>query len=358
MNKNLILVLGGTGAMGKHVVKLLSQSENQVFVTSRSFHKDETNIHYLQGNAKNAQFLASILPMHPWDAIVDFMIYGTHDFEERIDQLLSSTRQYVFISSSRVYADTQPAIAESSPRLLDACHDSTYLSTDEYALSKAREEDILRRHEKKNWTIVRPYITYSEQRLQLGVLEKEYWLYQALHGRTIVFSQDIARRTTTMTYGYDVARGIAALLGRKEALGRVFHITVDESHTWQEIFDLYIRVLTEHLGHAPKMKMISKNPRIDIPTSKWQVLYDRYYDRRFDNTAIKEFINTTTFTPTLQGIEQCLRDFLKNPSFHINGWGEHAMYDRITGEWTPWKEIPTWEQRLKYFLRRTILPKH
>ena len=40
---------------------------------------------------------------------------------------------------------------------------------------------------------------------QLGVLEKELWLYRALNGRTIVFSKDIAEKSTTLTYGYDVA---------------------------------------------------------------------------------------------------------------------------------------------------------
>ena len=67
-------------------------------------------------------------------------------------------------------------------RLLDVSHDSIYLKTDEYALAKARQEDILRKSGKNNWTIIRPYITYSESRLQLGVLEKEAWLYRALKG--------------------------------------------------------------------------------------------------------------------------------------------------------------------------------
>ena len=59
--------------------------------------------------------------------------------------------------------------------------DEEYLKTDEYALSKARQEDILHRSGKNNWTVIRPYITYSEIRLQLGVLEKELWLYRFVH---------------------------------------------------------------------------------------------------------------------------------------------------------------------------------
>lgn len=49
------------------------------------------------------------------------------------------------MSSSRVYADSQTPITENSPRLLDVYKEEEYLKTDEYALSKARQEDILHR---------------------------------------------------------------------------------------------------------------------------------------------------------------------------------------------------------------------
>ena len=106
--------------------------------------------------------------------------------------------------------------------------DEKYLETDEYALKKAREENILFASTSKNYTIIRPYITYSENRLQLGDLELGSWLTRALDGRTIVFSEDIASHTNTLTYGYDVAKGIAAVIGSQEALGGTFHITAKE----------------------------------------------------------------------------------------------------------------------------------
>ena len=53
-------------------------------------------------------------------------------------------------------------------------------------LTKALQENLLRASGYKNWTIVRPYITFSDIRLQLGVYEKEQWLYRALQGRAIV----------------------------------------------------------------------------------------------------------------------------------------------------------------------------
>lgn len=351
-----ILLLGGTGAMGQHLAQLLKIEEVEVFVTSRSNRKSMEGCIILQGNAHDLVFLQNILKRNNWDVIVDFMVYTTAEFTQRLSLLLESCKQYIFLSSSRVYADTQPKIDEDSARLLDVSHDKQFLKTDEYALSKARAENVLRDSKFNNWTIVRPYITYSEIRLQLGVLEKETWLYRALHNRTIVFSKDIASKYTTLTYAHDVARGIVALFDKKEALRQSFHITVDESHTWKEIFELYIHTLENIIGHKLKVMMIDQNPRVKINQSKWQVVYDRYYNRRFDNTKIRQFIDNSSFKPTLQGLEECLSEFVKKPKFNIDNWSEHAMYDRMTGEWTRLSEIPTWQMKIKYLLRRTILP--
>lgn len=352
-----ILILGGTGAMGVHLTNILSEQGHHVFVTSRAKHTDQANIHFLQGDAHDSTFLQQCVKTNPFDAIVDFMIYSTAEFASRIDLLLSSARHYIFLSSARVYADTQPVIREDSPRLLDTCTDTSYLSTDEYALSKAREENLLYQSSHDNWTIIRPYITYSENRLQLGVLEKENWLYRAIHGLTIVFSEDIASKVTTLTYGYNVAQGIAAIIGKKEAWKQAFHITADECLTWQEIFELYLSVLENKAGIKPKIMMIRQNPRVNMPNSKWQVVVDRYYNRRFDNTKINKFVDTKSFVKPKEGLKLCLEKFLEHPHFNIKGWNEHALYDRIAGEWTPMREIPTWEHRIKYLLRRTILHK-
>ncbi|MEO2263754.1 hypothetical protein [Dorea sp. YH-dor228] len=56
-------------------------------------------------------------------------------------------------------------MTEESPRLLDVCRDADYLKTEEYALKKAKEEDFLKQ-KGKNWTIVRPSITYNSERLR------------------------------------------------------------------------------------------------------------------------------------------------------------------------------------------------
>ena len=74
-----------------------------------------------------------------------------------------------------------------------------WIATDEYALAKARQENILLTTNKKNWTIIRPYKTYNNNRLQLGMYEKEEWLYRLMMGKTLVFPTELKKRKTTLT---------------------------------------------------------------------------------------------------------------------------------------------------------------
>ena len=66
---------------------------------------------------------------------------------------------------------------------MDLTKDEQYLATNEYALAKAREENVLTESGFNNFTIIRPYITYYNNRLQLGIFEKEIWLQRALDGK-------------------------------------------------------------------------------------------------------------------------------------------------------------------------------
>lgn len=88
----------------------------------------------------------------------------------------------MFTLSYRAYADS-PVITEDFPRLLDVIDDSEYLATGEYALAKARCEDMLFDSCKANWTIVRPAITYDGSgRFQLTLHEMDAWLWRVLRG--------------------------------------------------------------------------------------------------------------------------------------------------------------------------------
>lgn len=335
-----ILILGGTGAMGKHLVNILRESKHNITVTSRkTFISNIRNVNYIVGDAHDDSFLISLFKNTKYDAIIDFMHYSTIEFKARHNLLLSNTSHYFFLSSSRVYAESQTPITEESPRLLDIIQDREYLATDDYALSKARQEDILKDSGKNNYTIIRPYITFSEERLQLGIFEKEDWLNRALNNKNIVFSKDIAFHYTSLTYGRDVAYGIAKLIGNKNAFGETFHIANSNSILWNDIALCYSRVLKNMTNKITDIIYENSCFYLEGITTKWSVKYSRLFDYRFDNSKILSFVPDLTFTDTLDGLEKCLISFLNNPHFkRINPYPQARM-DRLSHSF---QSITTW----------------
>ena len=339
-----ILVLGGTGAMGRNLTELLRGSQHSVFVTSRSERQSVQNITYIKCNAKQREEISPVLASHHWDVIVDFMVYGTKIFRSCIEELLSSCNQYFFFSSSRVYANSAAPINETSPRLLDVCSDRKYLKTDEYALAKAREENILRAGSRKNFTIIRPYITYDTNRLQLGVYEKENWLWRVLHGKAIVFDRELMQRKTTLTYGYDVAARLIALMGKVDALGETYHVTTRETRTWEEVLEIYLNVLEKVTGTRPKV-ILTDIRKKKLHQGIYQVAYDRDYDRTFDNQKINEITGLRQYFSPEEGLEKCLTEFLQ-----IN-WSLQGKMDKASKEKTDMSLIPK-SSRRTYFIGR------
>jgi len=349
-----VLILGGTGAIGKHLVELLASAGYEVCVTSRRSRVSEGNIEYLQGDAHDLGFLNSILKQD-WDAIVDFMIYSEASFAMRVERLLDATTQYLYLSSARVYADSKQPIKETSARLLDVSNDTNYLKTHEYALDKARQEDALRKSGREKWTIIRPYITYSENRLQLGVLEKEEWLYRALKGRTIVFSRDICSKITTLTYGLDVAKCVVATIGQSEAMGQVFHPTAAGTCKWSEVLSVYLNELEKHLGVKPQVLLQDLPAFMGWKKTEYQIRYDRLFDRKFDNSKICELVNRDSLISYEPGLTSCVRAFLQNPSFSYINWKAEAFNDRSTGELASLSEIRGIRTKIRYLIYRFLI---
>lgn len=348
----IILILGGTGAMGIPLVKLLSK-DNRLFVTSRSKRKNIENITYIKGNAKDKEFFHALMNRN-YDSIIDFMVYDTEELKERLPVLLEHTNQYFFFSSSRCYADSNNRITEDLPRLVDVCTDSEYLSLDEYGIAKGREENLLKESGRTNWTIIRPYITYNSNRIQLGVYEKENWLRRALAGRTIVFPKDIASKKTSLTYGPDVAGAIVELIGNEKAYGEAFHITTEESYTWGEILEFYCNKIEEITGKRPKVKLVENSDGLMTVWNKWQIKYDRLFNREFDNSKIESVRGKYDYKPIFEGLGECLEEFISNPTWVGTNAKYEAWCDRQCREWTPLKELPGIRAKLSYLKYRIL----
>lgn len=332
-----ILVFGGTGAMGVYLVDILSKTGlYQIDVTSRSDRQSKhPSIKYIKGNARDNEFMKALL-LENYEVIIDFMNYNLDEFSDRCKPLLSSCGQYVWFSSSRVYADSPTPITEDSPRLLEVSQDKDFLATNRYALRKARQEDLITMSGYKNYTIIRPYITYSNERLQLGIYEKEQWLYRILKGRDLVINKGIIDKQTTLTYGYDVSLAISKLINNQDALGRVIQIASSENMTWREILALYLEIIKKKREVSPRIYLSDHMQAIDeLYEGGYNTIYDRIYNRHFDSALIEHLANIEggIFKKDMRnGLTECLNDFLdNNRGFLKIDWQFEAYQDLLTG---------------------------
>lgn len=347
-----ILILGGTGAMGIHVSHLLAQMGHQVVVTSRRRHTSgNSNLTYRIGNAKDRTFLNGLLTEH-WDAIVDFMIWSTPEFKERVRPFLEATSQYVFLSSYRVYADSS-LIREDSPRLLDVVDDAEYLATDEYALAKARCEDVLFESGKSNWTIARPAVTYDASgRFQLAVHESDTWLWRAVHHIPVPLPDVILNKQGTMTWGGDAARMIALLVGNPRALGEAFTVSTNEHASWRGIASIYMDIVPLEIVDCPMNKFEKAHG------AKYQIRYDRMYNRVIDNNKILKAtgLRQEQLTGIHEGLKRELQSYLRscNNDVRFDGPGRHGRFDKLVGGVHSLRYIAQYGAKptIKYLIRR------
>ena len=287
-----ILVMGGTGAMGRYAVPELLRLGFEVEVVALD-KPDFTheNLTSTVANAMDDAWLVKQITETRYDVILDFMSYNLPQFKARAKLFLDNTDQYMFLSSCRVYANEEVPVKEDSPRLIDVSRDTEYLKLyeKEYSLCKAAEEDVLVNSGRKNWTIILPATTYSTGRAQLVTLEAGTFVSRALMGKPVVIPIQAKDKPATMSWAGDVGVMIARLAGKQEALGEKFIASTAEHNTWGEIAEIYrelIGVRYEWVDKEIYLSIMSKNQEQISPFVRYQLEYARMFDRITDNSKI------------------------------------------------------------------------
>ncbi len=305
------LVLGGTGAMGVYLVPELAAMGYQIKVVScDDVASSDPRISYVKANVKEPGVLEALLKER-FDAIVDFMIYNTAEFKEKYELLLGNAGHYIYLSSYRVYADSNP-ITEDSPRLLDVSKDAAFLATEDYALYKARGEDVLQASKFDNWSIVRPAITYSKRRFQLTTLEAPLVVGRAMKGLPVVLPKAALSVQATMSWAGDVAKMMARLLLNPAAYRERFTLATAEHRTWGEIADYYKEIIG--LNYVPVDTEEYLKIRGGHESARYQLAYDRLFNRVVDNSKILRVagMKQSELMPLRKGLEKELSALPKN----------------------------------------------
>jgi len=282
-----VLVIGATGAMGRHLVPELVKLGYEVTGVSLDVQeKPVPGVTYYTGDCFDKDFLTPLLEQK-FDGVVNFMYFGaTHPWSEYMELFLDNTDHYIFLSSCRVYADEEVPVRETSPRLWDVSKDEALLASNDYCIMKAKCEDMLWNSQYKNFTIVRPATTFSEMRYQLVTLEAKNTVGRAVKGKKVVVPIQAKDKPATLCWGGDVAKMIARLMFKPETMREAYNVCSSESRTWGEIAEYYHRLCGLEAVWVDKEDYLKiLNPEISLG-SRWQLEYARLFRRITDNSKM------------------------------------------------------------------------
>lgn len=275
-----VLVLGATGIIGQHLTDVASRCGHRVCAVSRGRNRRGLmpGVEHIAADVRSPARIAGALGSRRFDVVVDLLSYSPDELASTLSWVTPRCGQYVFVSSATVYASAAlpDLITEASPRVI---------STWAYPMLKIECERQLVAHADRSrlqYTIVRPYITYSGQRVPFGPWETHQVLRRLIARRPVVIGNEIAARTTSLTHSEDLARAIVALFANERALNDDFHVASPEQVTWREVYDIAAQVLDTdaHIVAAPFRDIAHAFPDL---LGKFA---DRQLDRAFDTVKL------------------------------------------------------------------------
>lgn len=247
-----VLLIAGAGTLGGSTYPELIRLGYAIDVISlEDFANLNRRVNFIKARA-DLGYLEKFLAGRRYAAIVDFVhTRGIEDLKRRMDFLLAHTDQFVFLSSYRTYADIDNVITEDSPQWLDHPANDRMLAEDDYAIPKVQGERYLTSLPGKNWTIIRPLISFTHFRLDLVSVGAYALLYRTKAGKKVILPEGCRDKLAGVGWAGNVGREIAHLIGKEEALGEAFTLGNPEEITWGDVASYYEEFLGASFEWVP-----------------------------------------------------------------------------------------------------------
>ena len=156
-----VLVLGGTGFVGRHVVAALLQRGHAVSTLARGTSPDPLSaaVERLHGDRDAGPAGLAALGGRSWDACIDISAYTPQQLKPSLAQLAGRVGRYVFVSAVSVYREPAPRpVTETAPRLAPADAAVSVVDASSYGALKVACENLVWQHLGARATVLRPQV--------------------------------------------------------------------------------------------------------------------------------------------------------------------------------------------------------
>lgn len=270
MKDSVVLVTGGSGFIGSHLVERLLKDGNEVHVfdvvpleqaMNLKEVKDHPALHYFQGDlrrredleafwvpeAKVMYHLASVVGIKNYIAdplkLIDIVVIGTR-------YLLEVANKYgtkvVFSSTSEVYGKN-PSVPwkEDGDRVLGP----TYVDRWSYSASKGVCEQMFYgnyKHTQLPFSIVRFFNVYGPRQNPYFVMSQS--IYKVLNGQQPLLYDD-GRMTRCFTYIDDIVDGLVIVADHEKSVGEAFNLGNSVEVSVREVIETVLREAGSEIGY-------------------------------------------------------------------------------------------------------------
>lgn len=308
-----VLVIGGTGFIGRLLVTELARAGHEIFILHRkSRHAFGKRVHNLVADRNNVASVRKAVGAIRFDAVYD----NAYDWEhgttgaqvEATAQIFDGkVARYIFMSSVAAYGDGLNH------------HEGDALAPDDhpnpYARNKATSERALfRMHQRTGFPIVtlRPPFVYGPGNLYYR--EAFFW-DRFRTGRPVILPSE-GHRLMQFVYVRDLVELAIKAMELRNATGHAFNTANPRPVTQHELILDLARVA------AVKEPQIVSVPRELIHRAGGQVMGDKlYFGYYYDVPAITQIVTKAqrmlTFKPTdfIEGLKTTYRSYLRKRGF-------------------------------------------
>jgi len=320
------LFIGGTGLISSacSVAALEAGHELWLLNRGRSGHPPAPGARALQADVHDEAATREAVAGKDWDAVVQWVGFTPSQVAQDLRVFAGFTGQYIFISSASTYQKPPASwlVTEATPTVNPFWR---------YAQEKIACEELLAGQDRVPWTIVRPSHTYGPSQIPVAVgsWEKPFTVIERMRRGAPVLVPGDGTSLWALTYNSDFARAFTALLGRKEALGEVFHITSDEVLTWDQIY----REVAAAAGAQARLVHVPTDAFAGADPEMWAGLWgDKSHSAVFDNSKIRSLVpGWKALVPFAEGIRECVAWFDADPSRQEVDQEANRRWDALAG---------------------------
>lgn len=307
------LFIGGTGTISMAITKQLAVNPDwELYLLNRGTRAQELpeGVKTITADISNEQQVAEAIRDINFDCVCDFIAFVPGQLERDYRLFAGKTKQFMFISSASAYQKplSDYKITESTPLA------NPYW---EYSRNKiACEEYLMKQYREAGFpiTIIRPSHTYDERNVPVGAHgDKGSWqvLKRMMEGKPVLIQGD-GTSLWTITHNSDFAKAFIGLMGNIHAIGEAYHITTDESVTWNQIY----AIIADELGVELKAYHVPSDFLDEVGKYDYRggLIGDKSNTVVFDNSKVKRAVPGFTCTVRAdQGLRKTVQHMLATP---------------------------------------------